>query len=302
MRLVQFRHLLAVAETGSLRAAARKLRCTQPTLTKSIRHLEQELGVAVFQRTPHGVVLTEQGQVVLLRAWGIMAEVQKLEEEVAKLHGDEIGTIRLGVSPAAELSIVPPALAAFHRNWPAVQVVLTGALYPLGLTELREGRLDLLIGPMPRDPVGGNLVVETLFDTPTIIVSRANNPRASATSLAELVDELWLIHGPADGPSSLYAEAFRTAALTQPRAFARSHALAATLEILRRNDCFCVLSELLFRHVAPAGELVQVPVCENLPAQTLALMYRANVAQPSAFEALLRAIRSRACAVTDAPT
>src|SRR5258708_1155111 len=81
MRLRQIRDFLAVVESGSIRAAARKLGVSQPGITKSVRRLEAELHVQLMWRTPHGVVPTPSGRAFLARAQVAQSELRKAEEE-----------------------------------------------------------------------------------------------------------------------------------------------------------------------------------------------------------------------------
>ena len=68
MKLTHLRDVVAVAERGSLRAAARHLGIAQPAITRSIREIERELGVVLFERRARGVVLTPMGEVFMRRA------------------------------------------------------------------------------------------------------------------------------------------------------------------------------------------------------------------------------------------
>src|SRR3546814_1048226 len=81
--------ILAVAEAGSLRAASRKLGITQPTMTRSIRDTENELGHVLFKRNANGVVPTEMGRIFVRRAIAIQAELRKIHEELTQAK--EIG-------------------------------------------------------------------------------------------------------------------------------------------------------------------------------------------------------------------
>jgi len=294
MRLSQLKYLVAIADAGSFRAAARRLGCAQPTLTKSIGQLEDEIGFRIFDRVRSGVVPTDRGMQVVRQARMVLFGLDRLEDEIASRPGHERGLIRLGVSPAVELGILPDVVTRFSRDWPGYELVVTGSLYPHGLKELREGEIDLLIGPLPQDPVGGQLSVETLLDTSTIVVARPAHPRAKATSLTEIAESAWLIHGPAEGPSSLYAEAFRSAGLVPPRATLRSQSLAFTLTMLGRADYFCVLSDHLLARIAAEHGLVRVPIAERLPSRTLALMVHERKLELPAITTLVRLLRLHA--------
>jgi LysR family transcriptional regulator of abg operon len=87
MKLSQLRDVVAVSETGSLRAAGRHLGIAQPAITRSIREIEHELGVTLFERHAKGVRLTDIGRAFVRRAESVQSELRRAEEEIAQLKG-----------------------------------------------------------------------------------------------------------------------------------------------------------------------------------------------------------------------
>lgn len=82
MSLDQLRYFVAVAEEGHLTRAAQRLHISQPPLTRQIKSLEDELGVALFERTPKGMKLLPPARVLLVRARTILAEIDATVREV----------------------------------------------------------------------------------------------------------------------------------------------------------------------------------------------------------------------------
>jgi DNA-binding transcriptional LysR family regulator len=141
MKLNQLRNVVAVAERGSLRAAARHLGIAQPALTRSIQEIERELGVPLFERHARGIVLSAMGQLFLRRAGAITREVERAREEIAQAQGGAGGTV------AAALSIVPHAalpqvLGPFGKRFPEVRLRLIEGPYPMVETGLMDGSVD----------------------------------------------------------------------------------------------------------------------------------------------------------------
>ena len=106
MTLQQLRYVTAIAETGTLSEAARRFYIAQPSLTASLRELEEELGLTIFRRTNRGAVLTPEGEEFLGYARQVLAQMElshakletrvytlpkKLDEEVARLHLGRLG-------------------------------------------------------------------------------------------------------------------------------------------------------------------------------------------------------------------
>ena len=112
IRLHHLRDLLAVVETGSLRAAARKLGLTQPSLTKSLRQLEEQTALALLVRSKHGVTLTSAGQHLVERARLIESELRRTAEDLDLLRGGTVRSVSVGVSPRRTARCAPASFTA----------------------------------------------------------------------------------------------------------------------------------------------------------------------------------------------
>ena len=122
MRLAQIRAFLAIADTGSIRSAARALGISQPAMTKSVQQLEKELRTQLLQRTNSGAMPTRSGKVFLTRARVIQAELRKVEVDLAQLRADDRGNVSLGISPTAIVALVPEMLLRFQRRRPQCSI------------------------------------------------------------------------------------------------------------------------------------------------------------------------------------
>ena len=96
MKLHHLRNVVAVVERGSLRAGAKHLGLAQPAVSRSIKELEQELGLVLFERNKFGMTLTRAGEVFVRRARGIQAEFARTLEEMEHLKGEDRGMITVG--------------------------------------------------------------------------------------------------------------------------------------------------------------------------------------------------------------
>ena len=118
MKLNQMRDMVAIAERGSLRAAARHLDLAQPALTRSIGALERELGVTLFERQARGMVLTSAGKLFHRRASAVINEVRRAREDFEQTEGDMRGAITIGLSIMPHMGMLPEALPVFRRRYP----------------------------------------------------------------------------------------------------------------------------------------------------------------------------------------
>jgi DNA-binding transcriptional LysR family regulator len=118
LRLIRYAH--AIAANRSFNRAATALGIAQPTLSRSIRQLEQELGLPLFTRNAQGAEPTDFGLVFLKEAELVVAQVADLEKQVALVKGLESGTVALGVGPYVAEVVVPRCLGRISAAHPAV--------------------------------------------------------------------------------------------------------------------------------------------------------------------------------------
>lgn len=116
------RDFIAVAETGSLSQAARRLRLSQPTLSRRIAALEEQLKAQLFQRTPRGLLLTDAGEQVLVGARRVEEEALAIERQAEAAHQTLTGTVRISVPEGLGSMWLPHKLASFHADYPGVCV------------------------------------------------------------------------------------------------------------------------------------------------------------------------------------
>jgi DNA-binding transcriptional LysR family regulator len=121
------RSFAAVAEAGSLSAAARKLAASQPTLGRHVAELEQALGVVLFRRGRTGYALTEQGTALFERAQ-MVGDAANAFARLATGAAEEIGgTVRIAASEVVSAYVLPPMLALLHQAEPAIEVELVAS-------------------------------------------------------------------------------------------------------------------------------------------------------------------------------
>ncbi len=143
---------LAIARSGTLGAAARHLGLTQPTMGRRLRALEQALGQTLFQRTPDGFVLTDEGHAVFARAERMEEEALGLERELAGSGRGVTGFLRLSSSDWFGIHLLSPVLAEFSAAHPRVVIELLTDSRLLSLSR-READLVFRIAPFTEPDV-----------------------------------------------------------------------------------------------------------------------------------------------------
>jgi DNA-binding transcriptional LysR family regulator len=294
---------VAIAETGSIRAAAAKVGLTQPALSKSLQSLEEELSVSLVHRTSRGVNLTPFGQAMLTRGRGIAQEVDRLREQIEQMRGAQQGTINLAVSPSPSVILLPQALSRFRREYPDVQLRIREAVFPDTLQMLREGLADIALGAHPeiKKNKQPEFLVERLYYNRLVVTGRVGHPKAGAGSLSELLDCDWLLHGPEEGPGSMYAPVFKAHQLQPPLPSVISQSFIATLTLLEGSDALSLLPERLIRRLIVSRRLIMLPIRELTPRLDVSMIVRANQPLTPVAQKLLQILRRTSPSNADLP-
>jgi DNA-binding transcriptional LysR family regulator len=142
---------VAIAEERSFTRAAGRVHLVQSALSVSIRALERDLGVRVFERSTHHVSLTDAGEALLPEARRILAAAEEARDAVSAVQGIVRGTLRIGIMQALTVVDVASLLARFHDRHPGVEIrtrPAVGGSVALA-EEVRRGRLDCAFVSLP---------------------------------------------------------------------------------------------------------------------------------------------------------
>jgi DNA-binding transcriptional LysR family regulator len=171
------RHFLAVANERSVSAAARALAISQPALTRSIRRLEADYGVALFERLPRGMALTPFGEVLFRHAQRIATEIQFAEAEMDAFREGHAGRLRVGAGPFWGTTIVPVGIARMQERFPKLAVHLDVGVNAVILPKLFDGELDLVFGAIPEaDAVPPFILRREFLANDIRVVASASHP------------------------------------------------------------------------------------------------------------------------------
>jgi DNA-binding transcriptional LysR family regulator len=270
MKLQQLQGLVAVVEQGSIRAAARHLHLSQAAVTKSMRTLEEEAGVALLQRGSRGIALTAAGERLLERARLITRQVQLARDDLAQLAGQDAGSVRVGVTPVMTLTGLGEAFSWFRQRYAHVQVQLIEGLMARVLPRLREGTLDIAVVAADVGEIAPDEFHQRrLRRTRQRVVARAGHPllRAAPPGLQAWGELEWVLTQPVAGGGLAHVEAlFAQVGLLPPTRVVQCETLAA-LSLLRHADVVALMPEPLLACPEAHG----IVAVESCPLQPLDL-------------------------------
>jgi len=277
MKLNQLRNLLAIADKGSVRAAARHLGVSQPQLTRSMQELEHELGVTLFERGARGIALTAVGLRFLARAQTIHSEVRRAQEEIAQLQGDTAGSLFVCMSTVPHIALFPYALKEFRKRYPDVVMDVRDGVFPTVEGLLKIGTLDCYIGPAPEQPPGSELVVEKLFDNTRVILCRRGHPLSDARSLRELTGAQWATTSITYKAEEELGPLFAQHGLPAPLLALKAHSALTYITAVAYSDLLTMLPVQWANFEITRNALDIIHVQEALPAPPICIVRRADL-------------------------
>ena len=145
MNLEQLRGFVAITKTGNFTRAADQLHLAQPSLSRQIASLEQNLGIELFNRVRGNVTLTAAGERLLPIARRMLADAETAHHEMAELAGLRSGRIRLGATPTLCTSLVVEVLTEFQASYPGIDLEIVESGSRSLISALIEGSLDLAL-------------------------------------------------------------------------------------------------------------------------------------------------------------
>lgn len=157
MELRQLTYFTAIAQAGTITAAAQKLHMSQPPLSLQLQKLEDELGCPLFERDTRHLHLTPAGELFYERAQAILQQCADLKREMADLQAGGRGLLRIGVVSSLSTSLLPRWVARFHEQYPQVRLELTERDSFRLLELVRSQRIDLALVRRPFSGQGLNI-------------------------------------------------------------------------------------------------------------------------------------------------
>jgi LysR family transcriptional activator of glutamate synthase operon len=191
MEVRQLRYLVALAEHRNFTRAAAREHIAQPALSQQIRRLEQEVGLALVERTTRHVAMTEAGELLVARARRILAEIEAADAELQRLAGVQTGHVTVGAMHTMGPIDVSLALAVFRQRHPQVELTVreqsSGELAEM----LRIDELDLaFLSVTERVESHGLALVQLVSEELVVVLPRDHGlARRRRVRMAELEGE-----------------------------------------------------------------------------------------------------------------
>jgi DNA-binding transcriptional LysR family regulator len=263
LKLRELHILLAVAERGSMAKAAHDLAISQPVVSKTIADLEHTLGVRLLDRSRQGIEPTPYGRAFLRRSFAAFDELREGVKEIEFLTKPTTGDVRVGALVAAVAGLLPTVIDQMRTRYPRFTIHVTQLLTSPAVYEtLRQRTVDFILGRILSRTHEKDLNVEILFDDPLFIVAGARSRWVNrrTITLADLLDEPWVLPDPETQVGSLVAALFQSCGLEVPRAAVVGNALEMYWALLATGKFLTALPQSVLRFSAQRPTIKVLPV------------------------------------------
>jgi DNA-binding transcriptional LysR family regulator len=175
------KYIVAVAETSNFTRAAQRLFLAQPSLSKQIRDLEEEIKFPIFDRNRDGVRMTPAGEMILAYARETLRAREELVTMARAVHLGEVPPLRLGFSSFVNANLLQSFRDRYESMFPGCEIQLAGGDPMHVLHRINQRSLDCAILPMPID--NDIYHVQQMSQSPLVVCMRSDDPLASETQL-----------------------------------------------------------------------------------------------------------------------
>jgi DNA-binding transcriptional LysR family regulator len=262
MTLVQLRHFLELANTGSFSKSAVKLHVSQPALSRSIQTIEDEFGHQLFDRVGRKSELTAFGQYIYVQARELVDRANNLKQSGQQLLSGQTGKVRIGLGSGPGALLMTPLLAHMATEYPQGHLEISRGSTLLLVQALRDRHLDALVLDIRSLNPSSDLVVETLCEMPGAFMCRKGHPlsKARQVTLAR-VKEFPVASTPlSDEVARILVDRYGPDAHPDVLVNLRCEEISSLLDVVRSTDAIMVA----VRSLAP--ELVVLKMSPELNA------------------------------------
>lgn len=273
MDLRDLHYFEVIAELEHMGRASERLHRTQPALTSSIRRLEQDCGVRLFEKSGRGIRLTEAGRVLLKWARRTRLDVHDAQQEINHIAHGLVGTVRVGIVPTAAQFLLPPAMRQLIREAPEVNLHTVVGLIDVLKSLLHSGEVDMTIGTEGMAEPG--YTSEFLGEDPIVVVANANHEVFQRTpTIKDLTAYRWVLQSAGAPTRDWLDQTFERQHLPRPRVQVESNTLLMLPTLIAETGLLSFISRRHLLSGQPHFALREVDVEETVMQRRMVVTYR----------------------------
>lgn len=262
-----------VAECSNITVAAEKLFISQPAVSQTIKQLEESLECTLFLRTPKGVKLTAEGELLYQYVSEGVTAFSEGERRLTSMLRLDTGEIKIGASDMTLEFCLLPHLELFHKKYPNVKIAITNNPTPQTLELLKQGKIDFAAVSEPF--IGSSFEVFPIRKISDIFICNAESEIPDGVSLSEIKDHLILLEGNTSTRMFLDSEFRKRGFYASPK-----FELATSPQIVgfaaRNMGIGCVVADFA-KQAINSGKVKEIKISDPLPPRHICIIRNNDV-------------------------
>ena len=257
MNIRQLKQFVAIAQSGNISRAAKEQNISQPALTRSLKNLEQDLGVDLIERRANGVFLTPYGEHLLGYAHCIVSDSERVRREINAMKMGRRGQLSIGVGPAFSSKVLSPAINQLLSQGSQLEVRLVEGFVEDLCAQLRTGALDVVLSLFPDNCDVSDLSFSQLCEVESVLISGPDHKLASVSrniSRDDLARCNWVIADQKSAANS-FREYLNRTEIPKDVHHIRASSLRLIKSLVLESDYLSILPRILVEKEIQNGEL-----------------------------------------------
>jgi LysR family hydrogen peroxide-inducible transcriptional activator len=294
MTLTELRYIVAVARERHFGRAAETCFVSQPTLSVAVKKLEDELGVALFERGPGEVTVTPAGTKIVEQAQRVLEEAARIREIAAAGRDPLAGPLRLGAIYTIGPYLLPKLIPLLRKNAPSMQLLIQENFTHRLAEELKSGEVDVILVALPFEQPG--VVTRAVYDEPFLVAVPKGHPweNRKRVTTDELTNESLLLLGEGHCFRDQVLEICHTVRARERSPLSKT-VEGGSLETIRQMVAggvgVTVLPATSTAAGSGPGDLIRIlPFARPAPTRRVGLAWRRSFPRPEAIEVLRKSI------------
>ena len=292
MTLTELRYIVAVARERHFGRAAQACFVSQPTLSVAVKKLEEELGVALFERGAGEVSVTPAGRTIVAQAQRVLEEASRIKEMAATGRDPIAGPLRLGTIYTIGPYLLPKLIPILRRTAPAMQLHIQENFTHRLAEALKNGEVDVVLVALPFAEAG--MVTRAVYDEPFLVAVPKGHPWESRKRISseELTKESLLLLGEGHCFRDQVLELCHSARARSPISrTVEGGSLETIRQMVAGGIGITVLPATSVGAGGTSGDLIRIlPFARPVPVRRVVLAWRRSFPRPEAIEALRKSI------------
>ena len=286
------RQFIAAVEHGNITSASLALNISQPALTKSIRKLENSLGVKLLERHSRGVVPTSYGEILLRRGKLVEIEFEYASTEIEALRGGNQGAIRIGASPVFATLFIPKVSAQIIKTNIGLKVDIINGVLDTLVPNLLRGDLDVICSAL-EFPDHPEIVKEQLIDFEHAIFSRADHPLTNKKNIVatDLMAYEWIMLAQDHIAMSRLRSYFSSNGISPPRIAMETNSFETAFSMVKEGD-FLTSATSSMAHSAHIAGLTPLTIQGTLWHFPAGVAYRRTTSTPKILNVFIDSLKT----------